>query len=82
MGVLDAIRHYGGNGNLAYVHFRNVVGCVPNYKEVFIDEGDIDMERCLRAYKAANVSGLVLIPDHTPHVRNHFLHDKHIWTEQ
>ena len=26
-------------GKIAYVHFRNVVGQVPNYKEVFIDEG-------------------------------------------
>ena len=47
------------------MHFRNVVGQVPNYKEVFIDEGDIDMHRCLEQYRDAGYEG-VFIPDHTP----------------
>eukprot|EP01052_Picozoa_sp_SAG31_P029982 SAG31_NODE_3034_length_4763_cov_8.243782_2_plen_363_part_00 len=53
--------------NIAYVHFRNVVGQVPHYKEVFIDEGDVDMVMCLQRYKAAGYSG-VFIPDHSPAV--------------
>jgi len=51
--------------HIGYVHFRNVKGKVPEYKEVFIDEGDVDMIRILRILKNKNFEG-VLIPDHTP----------------
>ena len=40
---------------------------VPYYKEVFIDEGEIDMPACLQQYKAAGYDG-VFIPDHSPAV--------------
>ena len=56
---------YSQQGKIGYIHFRNVVGKVPNYKEVFVDEGDIDMIRILRILKKNNYQG-VLIPDHTP----------------
>ncbi|GIX07377.1 MAG: hypothetical protein KatS3mg115_1780 [Candidatus Poribacteria bacterium] len=64
--VYEAIRRYARD-HIAYVHFRNVVGKVPNYKEVFIDEGDVDMIRALRLYHECGYEGL-LIPDHTPQV--------------
>jgi mannonate dehydratase len=51
--------------HIGYVHFRNIRGQVPNYEEVFIDEGDIDMDRILKILKAKNFQG-VLIPDHAP----------------
>jgi mannonate dehydratase len=50
---------------IAYIHFRNVKGKVPYYKEVFVDEGDIDMIKILRILKTKIFDG-VLIPDHTP----------------
>jgi mannonate dehydratase len=56
---------YSRQGKLAYVHFRNVRGKVPHYKETFIDEGDIDMLRVIRILKRNNYQG-VLIPDHAP----------------
>lgn len=37
-------------------------------EQVFIDEGGVDMQQCLQAYKKAGVQDLVLIPDHTPRV--------------
>lgn len=52
-------------GSIGYIHFRNVVGKVPNYREAFVDEGDIDMVKALRILKKNNYDG-VLIPDHTP----------------
>ncbi len=61
----DAIDRYSKAGKIAYVHFRNVRGKVPNYYEVFIDEGDVDMIRVLRILKRNEYQG-VLIPDHTP----------------
>lgn len=63
--VYESIEHYGRQGRIAYVHFRNVRGKVPNYREVFVDEGDLDMLRVARALHEVGYEG-VLIPDHTP----------------
>ncbi len=63
--VYEAIRHFAKQDKIGYVHFRNVIGTVPEYKEVFIDEGDTDMVKALMAYKESGYNG-VLIPDHTP----------------
>jgi mannonate dehydratase len=46
--VYEATRQYASQDAIAYVHFRNIRGKVPNYEEVFIDEGDIDVLRVLR----------------------------------
>src|SRR3954471_19727047 len=63
--IYDATAQYSSQGKLAYVHFRNIRGKVPNYNETFVDDGDIDMLRILRILKATGYEG-VLIPDHTP----------------
>ncbi len=52
-------------GHIGYIHFRNVIGKVPRYREAFVDEGDIDMVRALRILKKNQYDG-VIIPDHTP----------------
>ena len=56
---------YSRNGKIGYIHFRNVVGKVPYYREAFVDEGDINMVRALKILKRNGYTG-VLIPDHTP----------------
>jgi len=63
--IYEATEKYSAQNKIAYIHFRNVQGKVPTYKEVFVDEGDIDMLKILRILKKNNFSG-VLIPDHTP----------------
>jgi len=63
--VYEAIRRYASQDKICYVHFRNVRGKAPNYCEVFIDEGDVDMIKALRIYEDSGFEGL-LIPDHTP----------------
>ena len=63
--IYDATDNYSRQGKIGYVHFRNVVGKVPYYKETFVDEGDIDMFKILKILKKINFDG-VLIPDHTP----------------
>lgn len=63
--VYEAVDCYSKQGRIAYIHFRNVRGKVPNYEETFIDEGDIDMMRVLRILKQNGFDG-VLIPDHAP----------------
>ncbi|MBN9381870.1 MAG: mannonate dehydratase [Chitinophagaceae bacterium] len=61
--VYTATEQYADD--IAYIHFRNVKGKAPSYREVFVDEGDIDMLRILKILRARNFEG-VLIPDHTP----------------
>lgn len=63
--VYAAVDDYSRQRRLAYVHFRNVSGKVPFYRETFIDDGDIDMLRVLQILKRNGFDG-VLIPDHTP----------------
>lgn len=63
--VYEATDSYSKQEKIAYIHFRNVIGKVPEYKEVFVDEGDIDMLKVLKILKKNKFDG-VLIPDHTP----------------
>ncbi|MBC8078971.1 MAG: mannonate dehydratase [Gorillibacterium sp.] len=63
--IYESINQYSKQNAIGYVHFRNVIGKVPNYQEVFVDEGDIDMINALRVFKANGFNG-VFIPDHTP----------------
>lgn len=63
--IYEATRRYAAQNKIGYIHFRNIRGKVPNYQEVFIDEGDIDMRRIIRILREENFQG-VLIPDHAP----------------
>jgi mannonate dehydratase len=63
--IYEVVDQYSSQGKVCYVHSRNVRGKVPNYREVFIDEGDIDMIRVLRILSKNGFDG-VIIPDHTP----------------
>jgi len=63
--LYEAVEQYSRQRRLAYVHFRNVTGKAPFYKETFVDDGDIDMLRVVRILHQTGFDG-VLIPDHTP----------------
>jgi mannonate dehydratase len=63
--VLDEIRHFAGAGRIHLVHLRAVRGTVPQYQEVFMDEGDLDMFEALRTYRDVGYMGLI-VSDHTP----------------
>jgi mannonate dehydratase len=63
--IYATVEEFAKNDRIGYIHFRNVKGKIPNYHEVFIDEGDIDMARIIKILKECNYQG-VLIPDHTP----------------
>ncbi|MXX03330.1 MAG: TIM barrel protein [Gemmatimonadetes bacterium] len=60
-----AIRHFGAQRKIFFVHFRDVRGDVENYVETFHDDGPTDMMECLRAYRDIGFEG-VLRPDHVP----------------
>ena len=63
--LYDLLDRHSAAGHIGYIHFRNVVGKVPRYREAFVDEGDIDMVRAMQILKKNNYEG-VIIPDHTP----------------
>jgi mannonate dehydratase len=65
--VYEALEYFAKNNKIGYVHIRNIKGKVPHYKESFIDEGDIDMERIIKILRKHCFEG-VLIPDHAPQV--------------
>jgi mannonate dehydratase len=66
--LYEAVDSYSRQGRIAYIHFRNVHGKAPFYRETFVDEGDVDMLRVLRILKKNQYDG-VLIPDHTPQMQ-------------
>jgi mannonate dehydratase len=61
------IRHFGRQGKLFFVHFRDVEGTPERFHETWHDAGKTDMLACLRAYKEIGFEG-VLRPDHVPTV--------------
>ncbi|MCX6067256.1 MAG: mannonate dehydratase [Chloroflexi bacterium] len=61
------IRHFGRQGKVFFVHFRDVRGDVKKYEETWHDDGKTDMLACMRAYRDINFDG-VLRPDHVPTV--------------
>ena len=63
--IYEVVDTYSRQGRLGYVHFRNVRGKVPTYKETFIDDGDVDMLRVIQILHRNGFDG-VLIPDHAP----------------
>ncbi|TAK23116.1 MAG: hypothetical protein EPO26_09725 [Chloroflexota bacterium] len=65
--VLRGIRHFGPRGQIAYVHFRDVVGQGDRFSECFIGDGDLDVTGVLRALRDINYDGC-LIDDHAPHM--------------
>jgi mannonate dehydratase len=59
------IRHFGKQGKIFFVHFRDVLGTPDNFVETFHEDGQTDMLACMRAYQEIGFEG-VLRPDHVP----------------
>ena len=59
------IRHFGRQGKIFFVHFRDVRGGPESFVETFHDDGQTDMFACMRAYAEVGFEG-VLRPDHVP----------------
>ncbi|MCX6378278.1 MAG: mannonate dehydratase [Armatimonadetes bacterium] len=59
------IRHFGKQGRIHFVHFRDVTGTPDNFKETFHEIGKTDMLACMKVYKELELE-CVLRPDHVP----------------
>lgn len=60
-----AIRHFGQQDKIFFVHFRDVRGTPEKFVETFHDDGQTDMVECMAAYRDIGYEG-VLRPDHVP----------------
>jgi mannonate dehydratase len=60
-----AIRHFGKQKKVFFVHFRDVRGTAEKFVETFHDEGKTNMLACMEAYRDIGFEG-VLRPDHVP----------------
>jgi len=65
--VYEAIRRMGQLDKICYVHFRNVSGTPKDFREVFLDEGDVDMFKAMQTYAEIGFKGPFMM-DHTPHI--------------
>jgi mannonate dehydratase len=69
MGGEDAINQmidfFGPKGRICYVHFRDVQGEVPSFRECFLGEGNFDPAAVIRRLSASGFDGF-LIDDHVP----------------
>ncbi|WP_029136545.1 mannonate dehydratase [Nakamurella lactea] len=61
----SVIREFGGQHAVAFVHFRDVRGTAADFIETFHDEGQNDLEACMRAYAEVGFDG-PMRPDHVP----------------
>jgi len=68
-GVLEALRYFGPQDKLAYVHFRDVQGTVPRFQECFLGEGNVDVVAAMRVLKEVGFHGF-LLDDHVPAMVN------------
>ncbi|AWT59026.1 MAG: Mannonate dehydratase [Candidatus Moanabacter tarae] len=64
-GVIDAIRHFGVQGKIFYVHLRDVQGRIDDFTECWIGEGNSDIIEVIRTLKDSGFRGF-MIPDHVP----------------
>ena len=65
--IFDVIRYFGSRGKIFNVHFRNIRGGFLDFRETFIDDGDVDMLRAMRVYKEVGYDGMMM-PDHVPKI--------------
>jgi len=63
--IHDVIRYFGSRNRIFMVHFRNIRGGFLNFREVYIDEGDVDMWEAMKVYKEIGYDG-IMVPDHVP----------------
>jgi mannonate dehydratase len=60
--VFTGLRHFGSQGKLLHVHFRNVRGTLPAsqaYQEVCVDDGDLDMAKVVRTLHEVGYDGVI-----------------------
>ncbi|GGL39080.1 mannonate dehydratase [Halarchaeum grantii] len=63
--VTEVVRRFGESDDIVFIHFRDVVGAVPQFHETFVDEGNFVTADVVRTLEDVGFDGVV-IPDHVP----------------
>ena len=61
------IRQFGEKDQIGFVHFRDVEGTVPSFRETFVDAGNFDPVLAMQTLHEVGFEGAVM-PDHVPAV--------------
>lgn len=67
LAVSEAIERFGPLGAICYVHFRQVQGTVPSFRECFLGEGNYSPRAVIDLLRRCGFDGY-LLDDHVPHV--------------
>jgi mannonate dehydratase len=51
---------------IKFIHFRDVIGAVPDFRETFHDNGKTNMARCWKTYEKMGLENIPIRPDHVP----------------
>lgn len=62
---MQGLRYFAEQDKIFYVHFRDVLGSVPKFREAFIGEGNLNMFQVMKILYEAGFSGY-LMDDHVP----------------
>lgn len=63
--AMEGLRYFGERDKLIYIHFRDVLGTVPKFREAFIGEGNLDMYAVMKLLHEVGFRGF-LLDDHVP----------------
>ncbi len=63
--VHEMIEFFGPKGRIAYIHFRDVQGTVPNFIECFLGEGNFNPAEVMQHLARTGFDGFIL-DDHVP----------------
>ena len=76
--VASEILHFGRQGKIFLVDFRNIRGTVGHFRETFLDNGQQDMVRMVVALRDAGFDGPIG-PDHAVHLTGDTPENRHYW---
>ena len=65
--VHELIEFFAPKGRIAYIHFRDVQGTVPEFTECFIGDGNFDPAEVMAQLARTGFDGF-LLDDHVPHM--------------
>ncbi len=67
--VIQFIRRFGRRGKIFEAELRGVRGTIPKYSETFMDDGDLDLVKVVRALKDVGFEGMIQV-GHVPRFPN------------
>ena len=63
--IHEVIRYFGNKQRIFNIHFRNMIGRRGDFREVYLDNGDVDMLQVMRTLVEVGYQYMVM-PDHVP----------------